>query len=76
MVLLCCLSEHHNVHIPGPKQKQMILLGDGINGRGVMFYLCNGQLASWLPPYPFLEFHLFWSFGSKPWNSFCLSYYY
>ena len=48
-LVLCYLSEHHSVHIPGPKQKLMILLGNEINGKGVTLF--NDQLASRLSPY-------------------------
>lgn len=50
-MLLCCLSELHSVHDPGPKQKQMIPIGNGIDGRRVTFYLFSDRLASCMPPY-------------------------
>lgn len=50
-MVLCYLSERQSVHIPGPKQKQVILLGGRINGKGLILYLFSDQLATWLSPY-------------------------
>ena len=39
ILVLCCLSEHHRIYIPGLKQKPMILPGSEINGKGVGYII-------------------------------------